>query len=165
MAYLCIPFSSGVLNRVDDVLIAGATAEIAGNPLADLALGRLRVVLQQPDRRHDHPGRAETALQPMFFPEAFLQRVQLAVRGEALNRRDCRSIGLHREQRAGLRAPAVDEDGAGAALRGVAADVGAGQTQLFTEEMDEQDARVDLSLADLPVDGHRNLSHRSVLCA
>src|SRR5262245_8060138 len=165
MDYLCLPFPDGVLNRVDDVLITGAAAEIAGDPLTDLALGRLRVVLQQSDRRHDHPGRAETALQPVFFPEAFLQRVQLAVRGEPLDRRDGRSVGLHREERAGLRAAAVDENGAGAALCGVAADVRAGQAQLFAEEVDEQDARVDLPLADLAINGHRNLSHRSVLCA
>src|SRR5262249_53349107 len=115
--------------------------------------------------RHDHPGRAETALQPVLFPETFLQRVQLAVRGEPLDRRDGRSVGLHREERARLRAAAVDENGAGAALCGVAADVRSGQAQLFAEEVAEQEARVDLPLADLAIAGHRNLSHGSVLCA
>ena len=69
------------------------------------------------------------------------------------------AVGLDREDRAGLRAPAVDEDGAGAALTGVAADVRAGQTQVFAEEVDEEHARVDVSLAHLAVDGHRDLGH------
>ena len=57
------------------------------------------------------------------------------------------AIGLDREHRARLRAPAVDEDGAGAALAGVAADVRAGQAQLFAEEVDEEHARLDVGLA------------------
>ena len=35
----------GVLNGVDDVLVAGAAAEVAGDALADLPLRRRRVVL------------------------------------------------------------------------------------------------------------------------
>ena len=42
MAYL---LARGVLNGVDDVLVAGAAAEVAGDAFADLALGRRRVVL------------------------------------------------------------------------------------------------------------------------
>ena len=44
MAYLLL---AACLDGVDDVLVAGAAAEIAGDALADLALGRLRVVLEQ----------------------------------------------------------------------------------------------------------------------
>ena len=44
MAYLLL---GGVLNGVDDVLVAGAAAEVAGDAFADLALGRRRVVLEQ----------------------------------------------------------------------------------------------------------------------
>ena len=40
-----LPLARGVLNGVDDVLVAGAAAEVAGDALADLALGRLRVVV------------------------------------------------------------------------------------------------------------------------
>ena len=69
------------------------------------------------------------------------------------------AVGLDREDRAGLRAPAVDEDGAGAALAGVAPDVRAGQTQLFAKEVDEKHARFDVALANLAVDGHRDLGH------
>src|SRR5439155_8690569 len=107
--------------------------------------------------RHNHPRRAEPALQPVFFPEAFLQRVQVAIRREALDRGDRRAVGLDREECAGLLAPAVDEDDVGAALTGVAPDVGPRQTQLFAQEVNKEDARVDVSLADLAVDSHRDL--------
>ena len=58
-----------------------------------------------------------------------------------------RAVGLDREDRAGLRAAAVDEDGAGAALARVAADVRAGEAQVLAQEVDEQQARVDVRLA------------------
>ena len=62
------------------------------------------------------------------------------------------AVGLHREDRAGLRAAAVDEDGAGAALAGVAADVRAGQAQLLAQEVDEQHAGLDVRpCATLPL--------------
>ena len=38
-----------------------------------------------------------------------------------------RAVGLHREHRAGLHGDAIQQDGAGAALAGVAADLGAGE--------------------------------------
>src|SRR5471032_1089028 len=86
-------FPSGVLNGVDDVLVAGAAAEIAGDAFANFAFGGGWVVLEQRHGRHDHAGRAVAALQAVLFPEAFLQRVQMAVRSEPFNRRDLRPIG------------------------------------------------------------------------
>src|SRR4029078_8059563 len=92
-------------------------------------------------------------------PEAFLQRMQLAVRREAFDRRDRGGVGLDGEDGAGLRAPGVDEDCARSALTGVAPDVRPGQTQVLAEEVDKEDARIDVSLANLAVDGHRDLGH------
>ena len=125
-------------------------------------LGRLRVVLQQVDRRHDHARRAVAALQAVLFPEALLQRVQLAVRRQPFDGRDRRAVGLHREHRAGLRAAAVDEHRAGAALARVAADVRAGEAEMLAQEVHEQQARLDVALRDLAVDRHRDLSHACV---
>src|SRR4029434_4659905 len=60
---------------------------------------------------------------------------------------------------AGLGAAAIDEDSAGAALAGVAADVSAGQIQLFAQEVHKECARLDVRLAQLAVHVDRNLSH------
>ena len=73
-----------------------------------------------------------------------LHRVQLAALGEPLDRGDLRAVGLDREHRARLDRPAVDVDGAGAALAGVAADVRAGEPELLAQRLDEQRAPLDL---------------------
>ena len=60
---------------------------------------------------------------------------------------DLGAVGLHREQRAGLDAAAVDQDGAGAALARVAADVRAGQEKVLAQEVDQEHARLDVGFA------------------
>src|SRR6266849_1664398 len=71
----------GELHRLDNVLVAGAAAEIAGERAADLGVAGAGVVTKQLDRRQDHPRRAITALQPVLFPEAFLNRMEPAAGG------------------------------------------------------------------------------------
>src|ERR687893_2843156 len=73
--------TGGLLHRADDVLVAGAAAEVALDALADLVLARVGVVVHQVDRGHDHPGGAEPALQAVHLVERLLHRVQFAVRG------------------------------------------------------------------------------------
>src|SRR5579885_2530520 len=68
----------GGLDRVDDVLVAGAPAQVAFDRLADLRFGRILVAGEQVSRRHDHPGRAVSALKPVLFPETLLERMKLA---------------------------------------------------------------------------------------
>ena len=46
-----------------------------------------------------------------------------------------------------LTAMPVDVDGAGAALAGVAADVGAGQVQVLAQRLDQQPSGLDVQLA------------------
>src|SRR5215216_947622 len=70
-----------VLDRVDDVLVTSTPAEIAADPLADLLLCGRRIVVQQRHRRQDHPRRAVAALKAMFFPEPFLDGMELTVFG------------------------------------------------------------------------------------
>ena len=160
LACLSAAVFRGVLNGVDDVLIAGAAAEVAGDAVANLLLARRRIVLQQVDRRHDHARRAVAALQAVLFPEALLHRMQLAFRRQPFDRHHRRAVGLHREDRARLRAAAVDEHGARAALAGVAADMRAGEIEMFAQEVHEQRARFDVRFAHLAVDGNGDWDHR-----
>src|SRR3954469_18883835 len=69
----------GPLDRGDDVLVARAATDRAGDRGADLLLGRLRVLVEQRARRHQHPGRAEPAVQGVGLVEALLDRVELTV--------------------------------------------------------------------------------------
>src|SRR5690606_37388963 len=134
-----------VLDRLHDVLVASAAAEVALQPVANLLFGRIRVALEQVGRGHDHAGRAVAALQAVLLPEAFLDRVQLAVLGHALDRRDLSTISLDRQDGARLDRLAVQMDRAGAALAGVAANVRAGKPKVLAQEMNEQRPGLDIA--------------------
>src|ERR1700761_8231504 len=133
-----------MLDCLDDVLVAGAAADIARDAHADFLLGRRGIFRNQPMRAQNHAGRAEAALQAVHHAETFLQGGQRAVGvGDALDGHDVGALSLDREHGAGLHRHAVDIDGAGAAMGGLAADMGAGQLQVLADEMHQQCARLD----------------------
>ena len=114
-------------------------------------LGRFRIVVQQIDGGHDHARRAVAALQPVFFPEPFLQGVQLVALGKALDSDDLRAISLDGEDGAGLSAPTVDEHRTGATLARIASDVCAGEIELFAQEVHQERSRLHVRLARFSV--------------
>jgi hypothetical protein len=67
------------------------------------------------------------------------------------------AVGHYRKRGAGLYGFAVEMHDAGAALRGVAADMGAGQPQVFAQELDSQGPGVDIGVNGGAVDDHGNL--------
>src|SRR3546814_16097634 len=77
-----------------------------------------------------------------LFPYTTLFRSAVG-RRHALDRGDRGTLGLHREDRAGLHRFAVHVDRAGTAVGGLTADVGAGQHLLLAQEVDQQGARLD----------------------
>src|SRR6476646_1517873 len=156
-------FSGGLLDRLDDVHVASATTEIAADALPDLGFVGVGVLAEQPSRLHDHPRRAEAALKAVLIPERLLERVERRLAGHPLDRLELATIRLDREHRARLRARAIDVDGAGAAVARVASDVGAGQAEVVAQEVDEEEARLDICLVRLAVDGDRDVPgrHRS----
>src|ERR671936_740406 len=107
-----------LVDGLDDVLVAGAAAEVALEPAPDLVLGQpVAVRSEEFDAGHDHPRRAEAALEGVALPERLLQRMQLAAPREALDRRDLAAVGLDREHGARLHRAPVEVDRAGAAVR------------------------------------------------
>ena len=60
-------FRGGVLNGLDDILVARAAAEIARHPVADFSFRRVRVFLQQPVGAGDHARRTKPALQAVLL--------------------------------------------------------------------------------------------------
>jgi hypothetical protein len=73
---------------------------------------------------------------------------------------------LHGEEAAGLHRLAVEEDGAGAALAGVASDVCPGLPGDLAQVVHQEQARLDRILAPDAVDGDRDaLSHSPPPCA
>src|SRR5207244_7396776 len=154
------------LHGFDDVCVARAAAQVAFESLADLRLARPRVAFQQRGGRHDEAWRAEATLQPMLVPERFLERRQLAIRRQALDRRQLAAVGLDGEHRAGLDGSLVDQHGARPALAGIAADVRARQPEFLAQEVHQQVARLDLAGIRCPVDAHadrQSVSHKPSL--
>ena len=105
------------------------------------------------------PGRAEPALKPVLLPEPFLDRMELSIGCQALDRLDAGAVGLNREHGAGLDRLAVDQHGAGATLRGVAADVGAGQTEHVANVVNQKEPRLDIVLVGRAVNRDLDLTH------
>src|SRR5262245_13022676 len=107
---------SRLVDGLDDVLVAGAAAEVALEPAPDLGIGQaVTVRAEQLDGAHDHPRRAETALERVPLPERLLQRMQLAVVGKPFDRRHLGAVRLNGEHGAGLHCVAVEVDRAGTA--------------------------------------------------
>src|SRR5438552_9508210 len=105
-----LPFLRCPLDRLDDVHVAGAAAEVAGELPADVVLARVGVAIEQRLAHEHHRRRAEPALQPVHLLEALLDRVELAVLLEALDGGDAPPVRLDREQGARLHRRAVEED-------------------------------------------------------
>src|SRR3989442_970409 len=93
---------SSILDSTHNVLIAGTAADIALEPLANLGLGWIGIVLEYLVRGHNHAGSTEATLQAMLFPETFLQRVQATLRSQSFDSSHFTAIRLHRQHRAGL---------------------------------------------------------------
>ena len=104
--------ANGVLDRA----ITGATANIAFQSPGEI----LPLRLIQARRRHDQAWRAEAALKPLRLQEGLLHRMQLAIRGQAFDRRDRTVFGAIGGKNATVHRVAVDQHRAGAAIARVA---------------------------------------------
>src|SRR6478752_986931 len=134
-------------DRLDDVVVAGATAEIA---LELVANGGIVELVSFPVHHihggHDHPGGAIAALQAVVLAEGLLHGMQRSARlGQALDGGDVGVLELPNEYSAGFDRLAVDMDYAGTALRGVAAHMGAGEPQVLTQVLHQKGARIDVT--------------------
>src|ERR1700730_10541342 len=114
-------------DRSDDVGVAGATADVAGELLADLALRPRASPQDQVARSDQHGRRAVAALQCVVLVKIASQRLDHAVAGKALDRNDLALITRDCEHQARARRLAVDEDRTGAADAVLAAEMRAGQ--------------------------------------
>ena len=144
----------------DDVLVAGAPAQLAGDRLPDLVGRRVRVVVEQPAGGQHHARRAEPALQAVALGEALLHRVQLGPVGQTLHGAHPAAVGHRRQHRARLDRRLVQPHHAGPAVGGVAAPVRAGQPQLVAQEVDQQQPGFDLAGVAGAVDRHGDLHVR-----
>src|SRR5690349_5703364 len=128
------------------MLIAGTATEIAFETVSYLRFAGIRISIQNLCRSHDHTGRAIAALQTVLLPKAFLYRMEIAVRRHAFDGCNVRPIRLDSEHCARLSRLAIQNYRAGAADRGLATDVGAGESRHISDVVDQQQTRLNVIL-------------------
>ena len=101
-------------DALDDLLVAGAAADIAPDCLADLGLGGVGRLVDQGRTRHHHARDAEAALHGPHRAEGVDEGLLLPLR-QALDGDDGLAHGPLGGQHAGLDRLVVHQDGAGAA--------------------------------------------------
>src|SRR5207248_5804201 len=155
----------GKLHRLDDLLVAGAAAQVPADRIADLRLGRIRIRVQQSLRGDEHSRRAVAALQAVRLAEAVLQNAHRAVGfRETLDGGDAVAVRLHRVHEAGPYGFPVEHHRARAADAVLAADVRSGEAKVFAQPVDQRQPRRHLGRSrlavDLDGDGVKRLAHR-----
>jgi hypothetical protein len=86
---------STLLHGLDNILIAGATAQVALQLLANHLFTGIWMAFAQVNRAHDHSGRAKTALQAMTVFEGGLHGMHGPICiGQSLNGGDLRTLRL-----------------------------------------------------------------------
>src|SRR5450631_381025 len=144
-------------HRVDDGVVTGAAAVVAGEMFADFIAARHAAALQQILRCRNHAGRAVAALQRVALLEGQLQIGNFAGIRNALDGLDRGAVALHRQHQAAAHDLAVHPHGAGAADAMLAADMAAGERQILAQEIDQRLARFDALADALAVDGEGNV--------
>jgi hypothetical protein len=120
-------------DRFDDIVVSSATADIPLQPSAHFSFSRFLVPTQEISGGHHHAWRTKSALQAMIFVKRLLDDAERAiVIRHTLNGSYRRTISLKREHRTRFDARAVEMNNASAALARVAADMGSGETEVFT---------------------------------
>src|SRR6185437_5183112 len=131
-------------DRLDDVLVAGAPAEIPLQAVADVLLARVRPVPHQIERAHHHARGAKSALQPVAGLEGGLHGMKTLTGSDALDGGDVLALDLGGEYVAALHGPPPHVYRAGAATGSVAADMRSRQAQMLAKERRQQCIGADL---------------------
>ena len=113
-------------------------------------------MLEEGDRAHDEARHAERALESLFVDHGALNRMQRAVGArQPLNRLNVAASDGMGQYGAGVARDVVDEDGARAALRAIAAEFRAREPQLVAQRPRQRflSAHVDAPLLSVDVEG------------
>src|ERR1700686_3242318 len=134
--------AAGALDGAHDAQVRAAAAEVVGERLLDLVLGRMLVLREQDGGLHDHAVDAVAALRGLLVDEGLLKGVRLFRRAQAFERHHLLSLRLRSRIDAGPDRFAVDVHGAGAALGQAAAEARAVQVEVVAKHVEERRGRV-----------------------
>src|SRR5215211_2631128 len=151
------------LDGLYDVLVARAAAQIPFQAFPYFLLRRVRILLQEADRGHDHARRAVAALEAVRLMESLLHWMPHTVLRDAPDGGDLVPVSLHRKDRARLDRLTVDVDRAGPATGRVAPRMHAPDPKVLPEMMEQQQPRFHLSHVGVPVYRHLDPTQPSLL--
>src|SRR2546427_115494 len=139
-------------DRLDHLGVARAPAEVAGNRVADVVLGRLRVLGEERGGRHQHARDAEAALRHAVTHERVLHGRERPAARQPLDGGHGAPSRLHREHEAARHELAIQMHGARAAVAGAATLLGSGEAEVLAEGVEQRDVRLHERLDGLAVD-------------
>ncbi len=146
--------------RVDDRPVAGAAAQVAGDPVVHLVARHAPVgALVKREQRHDEARRAEAALRAVVLDHRELHGMQRAVLlGEVLDRHHLAAVHLSEQHDAGVDrlvhqlavAHTAERDRAGAAIALATALLGAGGALALAQIIEKHHRRGNIDQFDQP---------------
>ena len=145
--------SASQARSLDDLIVAGASAEVARHPLLDLVFTRRGVVVEKRLRGEYLARRADTALEAAVFDEALLERLQTLVLGDALDGRDFGPGCLQGHRDAGSDHPPVDQDRARTANAYAARLLRTREPDVVTQHVHQRAPGGDFEAVILSIDG------------
>ena len=148
----------GPQDGLHDVLVPGATAEVAGKCPAHVVLGGIGIALEECFRREHHAGGAKTTLQTVLLLEAFLNGMQFTGGSHAFNGFHFVTVGLNGEHGAALDGATIEQHGARTAVGRVATGVCSGELQTLAKQVGEQQTGLHVHRSLVTVDRHRDAS-------
>src|SRR5216683_5764657 len=154
----------GLRNRSNNVGVAGAAADVAGDAVADLALRACSLAQDQVARGDQHRRRAKAALQSVMLMEIPPQCRQDRIAGKAFDGLHGAVVAGDREHQARARRLAVDEDRAGAAHAVLAAEMGPGQIASLAQKIGQRQTRRNVVGDCGPVHRESNRGHAVTCC-
>ena len=143
---------SGALDGFDDLVVAGAAAEVAGEVEADFFFAGCRVFFEQRFGLHDESRRADAALQSRAFEEGTLHFVEMVTAGDAFDRFQIGAFGFDGQDQATVDRPTVHLNGASSAVAVGAAFLRAGQAEHVAKSFEQCLLRLAEELVSVPVD-------------
>src|SRR5829696_1468231 len=151
------------LDGLHDVLVARAAAQVPFQAFPYLLLRRVRILLQEADRGHDHARRAVATLETVRLVESLLHRMPHTVLCDAPDGGDLMPVSLHRKNRTRLDRLPVDVDRAGPATGRVAPRMHAPDPKVLPEMVEQEQPRFHLSHVGLAVYRHLDPTQPSLL--
>ena len=139
-------------NRLDDLHITRAAAEISTDGLPHLSLSGMRVAVQEGLGGQNHSWDAKATLNSAALNKGFLQTIQFPILSKTFDGRDLFSLSLHSENQAGEKRLAIKQYRATAAVSQIAALLRARKAEVLREHLDQSAVGIDKEIVVVAVD-------------